>query len=269
MTTLLMTGAAGGVATMLRPLLKDHASHIRLSDQAELGELAPHESYMKADLGDLSACEAIAEGVDGVIHLGGFSVEGPWETIHQANIVGCYNMFEAARRQRVPRFIFASSNHAVGFYRRDQRINTDQRVRPDGYYGVSKAFGEALGSLYADKFGMRVLSLRIGNVGDLPLDERRLAIWIHPEDLMQLINIGLQHNDLHCEIVYGASDNDRAWWDNHTAYALGYKPKHQSEDHAAHAMERQAETGPDPIGDLFQGGGFCSGGFDGDLSRLK
>lgn len=268
MKTILVTGAAGGVATMLRPLLKDHADHIRLSDRQEITDLAAHESFQSCDLTDLDACEQIAKGVDGILHLGGFSVEADWETIHQANIIGCYNMMEATKRQNVPRFIFASSNHAVGFHRRTQRIGTDQRVRPDGYYGVSKAFGEAMASLYADKFGMRCMSIRIGNVAYKPIDERRLAIWIHPQDLMQLIGIGLNHPDLHCEIVYGASDNLRSWWDNHTAYGLGYKPAHQSEDHADHALAQQTEVGADCVGDLFQGGGFCSGGFDGDVKRL-
>lgn len=268
MTNLLLTGAAGGVATMLRPLLKDHADHVRLSDRVAVSDLAAHESFEMVDLTDLAACEKLAEGVDGIIHLGGFSVEGDWDTIHEANITGCYNMIEAAKRQKVERFVFASSNHAIGFYRREQRISTDQRVRPDGYYGVSKAFGEALASLYADKYGMRCLSIRIGNVDYQPVDERRLSIWLHPEDLMQLIQIGLTHPDLHNEVVYGASDNLRGWWDNHTAYALGYKPKHQSEDHLADAMTAQSRLAADPIADQFQGGGFCSGGFTGKLDVI-
>ena len=97
-------------------------------------------------------------------------------------------------------------------------------MRPDSRYGVSKAFGEALGSLYADKHGLRVLCLRIGNVGDKPLDKRRLSIWIKPEDLAQLMRIGLEHPDLRFEIFYGASYNERAWWDNSRAYAYGYRP---------------------------------------------
>ena len=268
MKNVLMTGAAGGVATMLRPLLADHFDHVRLSDRQEVGGLLSHESYMPAELEDMAACERIAEGMEGIIHLGGFSVEGEWDIIHPSNIVGCHNMFEAARRQNANRFIFASSNHAIGFYRRSERIGTDQRVRPDGYYGVSKAFGEALGSLYADKFGMRVMSIRIGNVAEKPIDERRLAIWIHPQDLTQLITIGLTHPDMHCEIVYGASDNLRGWWDNHAAYGMGYNPVHSSEDHVEHAMAEQAKAGPSKVGDLFQGGTFCADGFAGDLTRI-
>ena len=164
------------------------------------------------------------EGIDGIVHLGGFSVEGDWDTIHQANIVGCYNLFEAAHRAGVKRVVFASSNHAVGFYPRQRKIGIDEPVRPDSRYGVSKAFGEALGALYAYKHGMRVTSLRIGNFGDVPLDQRRLAIWLHPDDLLQLVRIGLEHPDIRNEIFYGASDNERAWWDNASAFRFGYRP---------------------------------------------
>ena len=141
-------------------------------------------------------------------------------------------------------------------------------MRPDSRYGVSKAFGEALGSLYADKHGLRVLCLRIGNVGDKPLDKRRLSIWVKPEDLAQLMRIGLEHPDLRFEIFYGASWNERAWWDNHKAYDYGYRPTGRAEDYLEHAMAEQAKLKPDPVGDFFQGGTFCSLEFDGDAGRV-
>jgi len=106
--------------------------------------------------------------------------------------------------------VFASSNHAVGFYPRRRRIGVDAAVRPDSRYGVSKAFGEALGALYAFKHGLRVTCIRIGNFGDVPVDRRRLSIWLAPQDLVQLIRIGLEHADVRYEIFYGASDNVRA-----------------------------------------------------------
>ena len=85
--------------------------------------------------------------IDGIIHLGGHWIEGSWDTIHKANIAGCYNLFEAAYRAGVKRVVFASSNHAVGFYPRDHKIGVNVTLRPDSRYGVSKAFGEALGGL--------------------------------------------------------------------------------------------------------------------------
>ena len=137
-------------------------------------DLDENEQFKAAELSDLAQVEAICEGVDGILHFGGYSVEGPWDSILQSNIIGCYNLFEAARRQGVKRVVFASSNHAVGFYPRTPHIGVEVTVRPDSRYGVSKAFGEALGALYADKHGLRVTCLRIGNVGDAPADERRL-----------------------------------------------------------------------------------------------
>src|SRR5688572_23896281 len=224
MRRVLLTGAAGGVGRWLRRLLPPVYPELRLTDIVTPPDLAPDEVFMRADLAVMDQVEAVVDGVDGILHLGGFSVEGPWETILQANIIGCYNLFEAARRKGVKRIVFASSNHTVGFYPRHRRIGTDVPVRPDSRYGVSKAFGEALGALYADKHGLRVLCLRIGNVADVPADHRRLAIWLSPEDLLQLIRIGLEHPDLRYEIFYGASRNERAWWDNARASAYGYRP---------------------------------------------
>ena len=141
-------------------------------------------------------------------------------------------------------------------------------ARPDSRYGVSKVFGEAVGALYADKHGLAVTCLRIGNFGDKPLDHRRLSIWLKPEDLVQLCRIGLDHPDIHFEILYGASYNERAWWDNHRAYDLGYRPTGRAEDFREHAFAEQAKLGPDPVGDFYQGGAFCSMEFDGDASKI-
>jgi uronate dehydrogenase len=258
MRTVLVTGAAGGVARQIRPLLRAVYPDLVLSDRVPVGDLQAGERFVAAELSDVEALRAACRGVEGIVHLGGYSVEGPFEVIHEPNILGAYNLFEAARHEGVARVVFASSNHAIGFYERSRRIGVDHRVRPDGYYGVSKAFGEALGSLYADKYGLRVLSIRIGNVDARPVDLRRLSIWIHPEDLVALCRIGLEHPDLRNEVVYGVSDNARGWWDNEPAFRLGYAPRHRSEDHAAHALEAEAKLPADPVGDRFQGGGFCN-----------
>lgn len=258
----LMTGAAGGVARMTRPMLRELYPDLLLSDVKRPDDLRNDETFAPADLTDMAAVEAITKGVDGVIHLGGVSVERPWDEILPANIIGCHNLFEAARRNGVKRVIFASSNHAIGFYPRTRRIDTDKAVRPDGYYGVSKAFGEAIGALYAYKHGLRVTSLRIGNVDYKPVDLRRLSIWLHPEDLVQLFVIGLEHPDVRCEIFYGVSNNARSFWDNRRAHELGYEPAHVAEDHRDAAMAAQAKLPPDPVGDWFQGGTFCADGYD-------
>ena len=266
MQKILITGAAGDVGTRLRKLLKGVYS-LRVSDIRKPADLGADDEFVAADLGDYEQTKQITAGIDGIVHLGGYSVEGPWETIHKSNIVGCYNLFEAAYRSGVERIVFASSNHAVGFYPRDRKIGVDVTVRPDSRYGVSKAFGEAVGALYADKHGLRVTCIRIGNVGDKPLDKRRLSIWIKPEDLAQLIRIGLEHPDIRFEIFYGASDNETGWWDNSNARRFGYRPQFRSEDFRDEAMAAQAKLPADPIGDRFQGGPFCSDEYDADRAR--
>ena len=198
----------------------------------------------------------ITKGVDAIVHLGGYSVEGPWEAIHKANIVGCYNIFEAARRNKVKRILFATSNHAVGFYRRDQVIDHRVYIKPDGRYGVSKVFGEALGSLYADKYGMEVFLMRIGNVNRKPLDKRRLSIWISPRDIAQLVSIGIDNPNIRFEIVYGVSGNRRSWYDNSNAVRLGYRPQDDSEDYAEEVLAN--EKSGDPRAEPYQGGLFVA-----------
>lgn len=267
MQRVLITGAAGGIGTRLRQLLKGAYPDIRLSDLKRPNDLRPDENFIQADLADMAAVEKIVAGVQGIVHLGGHSVEGPWETILNANIVGTYNLFEAARRAKVERVVFASSNHAVGFYPRQRRIGTDDLVRPDSRYGASKAFGEALAALYAFKHGLRVTCLRIGNVSDVPADKRRMSIWVKPEDLVQLIRIGLEHPDIRHEVFFGASDNARAWWDNSAAFRYGYKPQGRSEEHVAEAMAANAKLTTDPVSEWYQGGPYCSDEFDGGIER--
>ena len=171
-----MTGAAGGVGTMTRRHLVGTFEQMIVSDRREITELHDGETFVQADLTDMAAMERLLEGADGIIHLGGQPVEADWEAVHSANIVGLYNTYEAARRQGCTRIVFATTNHVVGYYRRQQTIDHTAMPRPDSRYGVSKAFGEALGRMYADKYGLRVLNIRIGNVDEQP---RRRAPALH------------------------------------------------------------------------------------------
>jgi uronate dehydrogenase len=269
MQKILITGASGDVGSRLRTLLKPVYSELVLSDLRPPPDLGSDESFIAADLSRFDEVRAAVEGVHGIVHLGGHSVEGPWETILNANIVGAYHLYEAARQAGVKRIVFASSNHAVGFYPRRQTIGTDVTALPDTRYGLSKAFGEGLAALYAYKHGLGTLAIRIGNVGDRPLDERRLAIWLKPEDLVALIRIGLEKPDLLFEVVYGMSDNARAWWDNSRAEALGYRPEGRSEDYAPEVLAAEAKLPKDAIAAYFQGGPFCSAEFDADFERLR
>ena len=255
---LLMTGAAGGVATKLRPFLSAIAETVVLSDVAEPADLAPHETFAACDLGDAAAVARLFDGVDGVIHLGGISTEKPWDLILNANISGCYNLFEAARHNGRPRIVFASSNHVVGFYRRDQRLDATALPRPDTLYGVSKAFGETLASLYFDKFGQECLSVRIGSCFDRPKNPRMLATWLAAEDLFDLIARAFAAPRLGHTIVYGASANDEQWWDNGRARFLGWTPKHTSARWRAQVMAQAGPEAPEDPAVVHQGGAFVT-----------
>lgn len=254
MKTLLLTGAAGNVAAHLRRELEGRY-RLRLSDLRPVRDLLRHEAFMRADLTRMADAMRATRGVDAIVHLGGYSVEGPWEPILAANIIGCYHLFEAARRNGVKRIVFASSNHATGFYPREQTIDHRVYPRPDGRYGVSKVFGEALGSLYSDKYGLEVFNIRIGHVDVQPVDRRRLSIWVSPRDLAQLVIQGLEHPEVRFEIVYGVSGNDRSWYDNSNAVRLGYRPLDDAETFAGEVLA--AEQPGDPIAERLQGGPFC------------
>jgi uronate dehydrogenase len=265
MDRVLITGAGGGIGRSLRETLRGVYPVLRVSDRVPLAparlEDEGREEVDQTDIADMKAVEKLVAGVDGIIHLGGISGENSWENILHGNIIGLYNVFEAARRAGVKRIVMATSNHAVGFYPRAQTIDHRVVPRPDSRYGVSKAFSEALASLYADKHGIGFLCTRIGNFGTKPIDSRRLSIWISPRDYTQLVRIGLEHPDIHFEIVYGVSHNQRSWYDNSNAYRLGYRPQDDSEPYAAEILAAEAGQPKDPIAERYQGGTFCADEF--------
>jgi len=256
MKTILITGAAGDIGTHLRRELSG-VYKLRLSDIRPIQHASAGESFDPGDIADMDDALRITRGVDAIVHLGGVSAEAEWEPILRANIVGCYNIFEAARQNGVRRVLFATSNHAVGFYRRDEVIDHRVYPRPDSRYGLSKVFGEQVGSLYADKYGLEVFCMRIGNVNPKPVDKRRLSIWISPRDLAQLIRIGVDHPGIRFEIVYGVSNNQRSWYDNSNATRLGYRPQDDSEPYAAEILARHTDDANADV-EKYQGGTFVA-----------
>ena len=268
MQRVLITGAAGNIGKVLRQGLRGRYPKLRLMDIAPLGEAAPGEEISAADVRDMAAMEKLMAGVDCVVHLAGVPSEDAWDKILPLNIVGCYNAFEAARRQGVRRFIFASSNHAVGFHRRERFIDNLVQPRPDSRYGVSKVFGEALGRLYADKHGMDVACLRIGSfrTPDGPTNVRMLNTWISHRDMVQLVTRCIEAPSYHFIVVYGVSANLRSRWDNSNVRFLGYRPQDNSETFAAELIARN-ET-EDPVSAQFHGAFFCPMEFSGDTGKI-
>ncbi len=257
---LLITGAAGQLGKLARARLHGRYPVLRLSDIADIAPAGEGEEVMPCNLADPFAVADLCDGVDAILHLGGRSTEADWPTIMAANIHGVVNLWEAARRSGVRRILFASSNHAIGLYRRSETIDHRDRMRPDSRYGVSKVFGESLAELYAVKHGLRGFSIRIGSCLPEPLDARMLSTWLSPDDFIRLIEVGLQADYVY-EVVYGVSANSRGgWWDNANAFRLGYQPKDDSERFAAKVGHL---TFDHPAAELTHGGTYVSAEFEG------
>jgi uronate dehydrogenase len=256
---LLLTGAAGGLGKVLRQRLKPFCATLRLSDIADLGIAESQEELVRCDLADAKMVDALLAGVDAVVHMGGVSVEGPWEPILRANIMGAHNLYESARRHGVKRVVFASSNHAIGFYPQKQAIGTDISLRPDGNYGISKAFGENLSRFYFDRYGIETVCLRIGSSFPEPRDRRMLITWLSYDDMVELVRCSLFAPKAGHSIVYGVSDNRDKWWDNSAAAHLGFVPKDSSERFRA-KLEQTPPLSDDDPAKIYQGGGFTKAG---------
>lgn len=266
MKTVMITGAAGDIGSVLRKNFQDVYPSLKLLDAAPLSALKDSEEGFQVDITDLDALIDACQGVDCLVHLAAIPGEDSWEKILPANIVGCHNVFEAARVVGVRRVVFASSNHAVGFHRREDPLNTDSLPRPDGYYGVSKVFGEALGRLYADKFGLEVVCLRIGSFRERPEDRRQLATWVSHRDMINLVRCCIDTEGLHYLVAYGVSANTRRNWYDDAADILGYVPKDNAESFADEILA--ADNKEDSVGGQFHGGPFCSIDFVGDVTKV-
>ncbi|MGE0559946.1 MAG: NAD-dependent epimerase/dehydratase family protein [Burkholderiales bacterium] len=253
MTRILITGAAGAIGGTLRTGLRGRYPLLRLSDMRVMAPAGPGEELVPADLRNYDAVKGAMTGIDCVVHLGGIPREAPWPAILEANIIGSYNVFEAARECGVRRVVFASSNHAVGFHRVAQTIGIDAGPRPDSRYGVSKVYGEALGRLYADKYGLSVACLRIGSFRDRPEDARQLSTWISPRDMVQLVGRCIDAPEYRYLVLYGVSANTRSRWKNPQAARIGYAPQDNAEDYAAEIAGKTAAGAAAE----FHGGSFC------------
>lgn len=274
---ILITGAAGLCGSILYDGLIKKGYKIICCDKkitpsnaAKKIKLKVNNKIKKIDLKNFKSLVKITKGIDAAIHFGGIPRHTPKEDIYskilENNISGTYNLFEACRINKVKRIIFASSAHVIGFHNRKNRIDEKCTLRPDSHYAVSKCFGEALASLYSDKYDIKTMSIRIGSVLPKPTDERFLSTWISFRDLVHLVDIGLKSSKLHCSVVYGISKNKRSWWKNNSAYKLGYKPKDNAEKYLKNTITKNERK--DPIALKFHGGVFTSDKFKGNLREI-
>lgn len=247
--SVVVSGAAGRIGTYLRRAdggLPARGWQLRLVDAQEPGDLEASETFTSADITDEDSRDALVDvmtGADSVVHLAGIPSEDTWTRVRRANIDGTYRVLEAARRAGVRRVVLASSNHAVGYYPTGETARTDDAPRPDSFYGVSKVALEALGSLYADKYGLEVVSLRIGLCADRPATTFDLGIWLSPADAVRLCDAALRGPVDGPTIAFGISANTRGWWDLSEARALGYEPLDDAERFADEVTEYDGPEG--------------------------
>ncbi|CAM2147359.1 Uronate dehydrogenase [Pararobbsia alpina] len=259
MKHVLVTGAGGRVGTVLRAHWRAQQRAVHLCDIRDLGEAAPNETIVNGDLLDAAFLDGVLDGVEVIVHFAG----NPWnhdlDAIAGPNVIGVGDLYETARVRGVKRVIFASSNHVVGMYKSGERIDTLAPVNPDGYYGVSKVWGEAVARMYWEKHGVESLCLRIGSSVPKPVSERHLSTWLSPRDLCGFIDAGIDIETLGFDIAYGISGNTRAWWDNSTS-RLGYRTVDNAEDYAREVLAT-ASPPANPLDALLQGGDYASEGF--------
>jgi uronate dehydrogenase len=263
----LVTGASGHLGGMLLKSLANYGYKTLIGTDLKKKKIEKNQKFILANLKNLKATIKMTREVHAIVHFGAIPIEDTQSNILQNNIIGTYNLFEAARINKVKRIIFASSNHAIGFHRRKTRLNHFSNQRADSHYGLSKSFGEELSRFYADKFNIKSMCIRIGTCLRTPEDRRHLSSWISYEDLTQLVDIGIKHKAVHHEIVYGVSKNKRSWWNNIRAYQLGYKPKDSADRFDINLLSKNEYK--DKIALLFQGGVFTSANFKGNVKNIK
>ncbi len=260
MNRLLITGAAGGLGSMVRDRLGHLANILRLSDMARMKPPNKDEEVVECDLSNFSEVKELVRDCDGIVQLGAKGTEGTFDEILKSNLIGHYNIYEASRQAGVPRILFSSSNHTIGFHTRETRLDAFADLRPDSLYGVSKCYGEAVARLYYYKFGLETAIVRIGSCFAEPVDHRMLATWLSADDFVALIERVFRVPRLGCPIIYGVSCNDECWWENSGIEYLGWHPKDNAEEFRA---KLDTAMSPPPAEDpavKFQGGSFAGAG---------
>ncbi len=255
---ILLTGASGALGRQLAAKLAEAGYALRLTDIAPFPDaLPPGAAFTAADLVDGPAIAALAEGCRAVLHFGGVSVEQPFETVLGPNIVGLHSIYEAARLAKA-RVVFASSNHAIGFHSRATPLDADCALRPDGFYGLSKAYGELMGGVYWEKHAVESVSVRIGSCFPEPVDARMLSTWLSYADLARLMVRCIEAPRTGCAIVWGNSANGRTWWRDDARAELDWVPQ-DTADIFADAVA--ATVTGDPVAEARQGGAYCAMGY--------
>lgn len=258
MKRLVLTGAAGRLGSYLREPLSKLADELVTSDIFEdIGKTYPGERYVQADLANFEQVHALIEGADMVVHFGAIGDEAPFETILGPNIIGAYNVWEAAHQHGVRRVVYASSIHAVGMHKKTDFIGVDAAHRPDTFYGLSKCFAEDLARMYWDKRQIEAVCLRILSCAQVT-SARALGSWLSYDDLIQLVTRAIDTPVTEFTVIYGVSANDRAPVSNAGVNFLGYAPQDNAEQFADAILAAEPVADLNDVGQTMHGGPFSS-----------
>jgi uronate dehydrogenase len=256
-TKVALSGATGNIGQVLRPALLKLGFGLRSAGgRRPLVPIAPEEEVCHGDIREAAFVDRLLAGTDVLVHMAGTSVERPLPEVIENNLIGLQAIYEGARRHRLRRIIFASSNHAVGMHSVDSKLDLDCDLRPDGWYGLSKVWGEGMTRMYWDKHGIEGISLRIGTAIERPTEFRHLSTWLGLDDLAQLINRCITVPNIGYLVAWGVSANTRSYWNNEGAARLGYRPVQNAEDYAAEILQQPNPL--DPVAQRYQGGGFVT-----------
>ena len=255
---IVLTGAAGRLGGYLRKPLAAKCETLVSTDITPLtGSLIKGESFVQADLADYAKMAEIIKGADMVVHFGGHPDEKPFEDILHANIIGCYNIWQAANEAGVRRIVYASSIHAVGLHPKTTAINIHTPHRPDSYYGLAKCFAEDMAKLYWDKKGLEAVCLRILSCANVT-NSRALGSWLSYDDLIHLVERAVDTPTTGFAVIYGVSNNDRSPVDNTGASFLGYRPRDNAEQFAEDILANAPDPDPRDPDQMMHGGPFAT-----------
>lgn len=235
MGRILITGAAGRIGNCLLEGLRHSGKYTIVGADLEADE---QQDIVQLDVTDAKRLEELTDGVDTILHIAWAEDENDFlGKVLPINVTGAYYLYEAARKNGVKRVIFASSNHATGFYRVGEEVDPSDPYRPDSFYGLSKCYIELLGRLYSDTHGISSINMRIGNFpgDDRPHSERSAHIWISKRDMVQLAECCIEADpaiDFLC--LYGTSANTDNYYDiGYLKDLIGYEPQ----DNAAELLK--------------------------------
>ena len=252
---IVLTGASGRLGSYLREPLSKITKKLVSTDKDDIGKTLHNEVFKKLNIENFKDINKILKKTDVIIHFGAYSNEGPFEEILKANILGSYNIWKSAEKNKIKRIIFASSIHSVGMYKVNKNIDHKVKHKPDTFYGLSKSFGENLAQMYWDKCGIECLSIRILSCAKVT-SKRALSTWLSYGDLIRIVIQSIKIKKLGCEIIYGVSNNKQSKIDNSNATT---KLKIEIRDNAKKfltKLEKKVDMKINKPGDQYLGGPF-------------